>query len=95
MAEIQLEKKLTANQLYKQYKDEGGTLIFSDWLNREKTKGVFPLNGELNKEIETTLETFKKEDMKRTVFGFPTSTLLIVGGVIIAAIVASQILKKK
>lgn len=95
MAEIQLEKKLTANQLYKQYKDEGGTLIFSDWLNREKTKGVFPLNGELNREIETTLETFKKDDMKRTVFGFPTTTLLIVGGVIIAAIVASQILKKK
>jgi len=35
MQEMQLEKKLTANQLYKQYKDEGGTLIFSDWLNRE------------------------------------------------------------
>lgn len=95
MAEIQLEKKLTANQLYKQYKDEGGTLIFSDWLNREKTKGVFPLNGELNKEIETTLETYKKKDMKKTVFGFPTSTLLIVGGVIVAAIVVSQIMKKK
>ena len=42
--QVDLDKKLTANQLFKQYKDEGGTLNFSDWLTREKTKGIFPLN---------------------------------------------------
>ena len=49
--------KLTANQLFKQYKDEGGTLNFSDWLTREKTKGIFPLNSGLNEEINLSLET--------------------------------------
>jgi hypothetical protein len=47
VAELDLEKKLTANQLFKKYKEEGGTLNFSDWLTREKTKGVFPLNSGL------------------------------------------------
>lgn len=95
MEQTQLEQKLTANQLYKIYKDEGGTLSFSNWLNREKTKGVFPLNGELSNEISGTIETIRKKDMKKTVLGFPTSTLLIVGGVIVLAVIASQVLKKK
>jgi hypothetical protein len=95
MEQTQLEQKLTANQLYKIYKDEGGTLSFSNWLNREKTKGVFPLNGELNEEISGTIETIRKKDMKKTILGFPTSTLLIVGGVIVLAVIASQVLKKK
>ena len=95
MEQAQLEQKLTANQLYKIYKDEGGTLSFSNWLNREKTKGVFPLNGELNEEISGTIQTIRKKDMKKTILGFPTSTLLIVGGVIVLAVIASQVLKKK
>lgn len=95
MEQTQLEQKLTANQLYKIYKDEGGTLSFSNWLNREKTKGVFPLNGELNEEISGTIQTIRKKDMKKTILGFPTSTLLIVGGVIVLAVIASQVLKKK
>jgi hypothetical protein len=95
MEQTQLEQKLTANQLYKIYKDEGGTLSFSNWLNREKTKGVFPLNGDLNEEISGTIQTIRKKEMKKTIFGFPTSTLLIVGGVIVLAVIASQVLKKK
>ena len=58
------EKDLTANQLYKEYKDEGGTLKFSDWLTREKTKGIFPLNSNLNEEVQKTLKTVKEEQMK-------------------------------
>ena len=90
-----VEKKLTANQLFKQYKDEGGTLAFSDWLSREKTKGVFPINSNLNKEIGEKLFILKKEEMDKKVLGFPVSTLLIAGGVIVVAIVAVNLLKKK
>ncbi len=89
------EKDLTANQLYKEYKDEGGTLKFSDWLTREKTKGVFPLNSNLNEEVQKTLKTVKEEEMKKTYLGFPVSTLLIAGGVIILAVVAAKMFNKK
>lgn len=95
MEELKLDQKLTANQLYKQYKDEGGTLSFSAWLNREKTKGIFPLNEEISKDIVSTLDKIKKKDMNKTILGFPKTTLYIVGGVIVLAIVASQIMKKK
>ena len=90
MEDVNLEKKLTANQLFKEYKDEGGTLAFSDWLSREKTKGIFPINSNLNKEIGEKLFTLKKEEMDKKVLGFPLSTLLIAGGVIIVAIVAAN-----
>ena len=90
-----LEKKLTANQLFKEYKDEGGTLNFSDWLTREKTKGIFPINANLNQEVGRKLIDLKQEEMNKTVLGFPVSTLLIAGGVIIVAIVAVNVLKKK
>jgi len=93
---LDLEKKLTANQLFKQYKEEGGTLAFADWLSREKKKGVFPINANLNQDINNKLIELKnKEKMSKTVFGFPTKTLLLVGGIIVGAIVISQILKKK
>lgn len=93
--EVNLEKKLTANQLFKEYKDEGGTLNFSDWLTREKTKGIFPINSNLNQEVSKKLTDLKDEEMSKTVLGFPVSTLLIAGGVIIVAIVAVNVLKKK
>jgi hypothetical protein len=92
---VELDKKLTANQLFKIYKDEGGTLSFSEWLTREKTKGIFPLNGSLNEEVQKTIVKTKKEDMNKTVLGFPVRTLVIVGGVIVAAIIISKVMKKK
>jgi hypothetical protein len=95
VAEIDLEKKLTANQLFKKYKEEGGTLNFSDWLTREKTKGVFPLNSGLNEEINLTLNNLKIRKMDKTVLGFPVKTLYLVGGVIVAAVVISKLIKKK
>jgi hypothetical protein len=95
VAEIDLEKKLTANQLFKKYKEEGGTLNFSDWLTREKTKGVFPLNSGLNEEINLTLNKLKIKKMDKTVLGFPVKTLYLVGGVLVAAVVISKLIKKK
>lgn len=93
-AEIELDKTLTANQLYKIYKEEGGTLNFSGWLNREKTKGIFPLNGQLNEEVQKVIKQDKNEDMDKTVLGFPVKTLVLVGVVIVGAIVVSKMLKK-
>jgi hypothetical protein len=97
MAEtVDLEKKLTANQLYKIYKDEGGTKTFSEWLTREKTKGVFPLNGEVNEEVQKSiLNVQKDEKMNKTVLGFPVSTLVLVGVVIVGSVALSMYLKKK
>jgi hypothetical protein len=94
--ELNLEKKLTANQLFKQYREEGGTLAFADWLSREKKKGIFPLNANLNENInKKLLELKNNKDMSKTVFGFPTKTLLLVGGIIVGAIVLNQVLKNK
>lgn len=92
---LELDKKLTANQLYKIYKDEGGTKTFSEWLTREKTKGVFPLNGEVNEEVQKTIKQVKEKDMNRTILGFPVRTLVIVGVVIVGAVIVSTYLKKK
>jgi hypothetical protein len=96
-SQIDLDKTLTANQLFKIYKEDGGTLNFSEWLTREKTKGIFPLNDELNQEINLTLNKFKtkEKDMGKTVLGMPVRTLYIVGGIILLAVVARQIMKKK
>jgi hypothetical protein len=94
--EVNLEKKLTANQLFKQYKEDGGTLAFADWLSREKKKGIFPLNANLNENINNKLSELKnKKDMSKTVFGFPTKTLILVGGIIVAAVILNQVFKKK
>ena len=94
MEAVNLEKKLTANQLFKIYKDEGGTLGFSDWLTREKTKGVFPYNYKLNEEVQKTIIQVKKGEMNQTVLGFPVKTLVIVGGVLVAAYIVSRMIKK-
>ena len=92
---VDLERKLTANQLFKIYKDDGGTLNFSDWLTREKKKGVFPLNGALNEEIQKTLVKVKPKEMDKTVLGFPVRTLVIAGSVIVVAAIVSIYLKRK
>jgi hypothetical protein len=92
---IDLEKKLTANQLYKIYKDEGGTKTFSDWLTREKTKGIFPINSQLSDEVNEKIFKIKSEEMSNTVLGFPIRTLVIAGAIIVVGIIAAQVIKKK
>lgn len=88
-------KGLTANQLYKQYRDEGGTLNFSDWLNREKKKGVFPINKEVNEEVYMALNGMSEKEEKSRFLGLPTTPLIIMGVVIIGAIVYHRYMKKK
>ena len=87
----------SANQLFKKYKQDGGSLNFSDWLNKQKSKGIFPINENLDNEIQITINEINENDkkMNNTVLGFPVKTLYIVGGIIVAAIVINQILKKK
>ena len=91
------EMNESANQLFKKYKQDGGSLNFSDWLNKQKSKGIFPINENLDNEIKTTLNEINENDknMNKTVLGFPVKTFYIVGGIIVAAIVINQILKKK
>ena len=90
-------KELTANQLFKQYKEDGGTLNFSNWLSREKKKGVFPLNQNLNEEVYMALngimENSKKSDGR--ILGFPKSVLIITGVLIVGAIVYTQVIKNR
>lgn len=92
---LDLDKKLTANQLYKIYKDEGGTKTFSEWLTREKTKGVFPINSELSEEVNRSITKIKEKEMSNTILGFPIKTLAIAGAIIVVAVIAAQVIKKK
>ncbi|MFY8161480.1 MAG: hypothetical protein ACOVNU_09135 [Candidatus Kapaibacteriota bacterium] len=89
--------ELTANQLYKIYKEDGGTLKFSNWLTREKTKGIFPINSDLNEEVYMAINGVKENEKKNKnrVLGFPLSTLYIMGGIIVGAIIVSKLIKKK
>lgn len=85
----------SANQLYKKYKNEGGTLNFTEWLNREKAKGVFPLNAKINEEVNEIISQQNKDiDMKKKVLGFPVSTLVVAGLIIVGAVVYSKYYKK-
>lgn len=89
--DIQDSKPLTANQLYRLYKDNGGNLNFSDWLNREKAKGVYPLNSNISNDIIMSIEEIKnQENMKKTILGFPVSVLVITGVIIVGAIVYTK-----
>lgn len=93
----QLSEKVTANQLYKKYKDEGGTLQFAEWITREKAKGTFLLNGNLNAEVNQALEKIPAEDnsMDKTFLGFPVKTLVITGAVIVGAVIIAKLVKRK
>lgn len=44
--------ELSANQLYKK---SGSSLPFREWITREKTKGVFPLNQSANEDFEQSI----------------------------------------
>jgi hypothetical protein len=52
--ELEVTQK-TANALYKEYRKEGGTLSFANFIQREKDKGVFPLNMKLNEEVQNAI----------------------------------------
>jgi hypothetical protein len=104
MSEVLAEKQnvlyqKTANKLYKEYKNEGGTLSFKDFIQREKDKGVFPLNIELNDDIQASLISYKQnkkeEDMNKKILGLPVKTLVIAGSLILISLVAYKIIKNR
>jgi hypothetical protein len=95
MKDIDLEQTLTANQLWRTYKDDGGTLKFKEWITREKAKKVFPLDINFNADGSDSLTSLKTNNMDKTTLGFPNKTLFIVGGVVVAALVIHHFMKKK
>ena len=96
MEDIQT-KELTANQLYKQYKDDGGTLVFAKWLDREKKKGIFPLNMDLNNEVYKAINGVDGvSSTKKIVSSKPNHnmTILLILGVVVGAFVIYKTYKK-
>lgn len=65
---------MTANKMYKQYKKSGGTLVFKDWLDREKKKNFLnfegqstvPVNKPLTDSINQALDELHKESGLKT-----------------------------
>jgi len=94
MGEVET-KELTANQLYKQYKDDGGTLVFSKWLDREKKKGIFPLNMDLNNEVYKAISGIDDSSTKKSVLTKQKSNVAIylVLGLVIGSFVVYKIYK--
>lgn len=94
MGEVET-KELTANQLYKQYKDDGGTLVFSKWLDREKKKGIFPLNMDLNNEVNKAINGVNEKSIsaKSMSVGKSNTALFIVLGLVVGSFVAYKIYK--
>jgi hypothetical protein len=94
MGEVET-KELTANQLYKQYKDDGGTLVFSKWLDREKKKGIFPLNMDLNNEVYKAISGIDETSTKKSVLSKPKSNmaLYLVLGLVVGSFVVYKIYK--
>jgi len=90
------EKELTANQLYKQYKDDGGTLVFSNWLDREKKKGIFPLNMELNNEVYKAISGIDEDNVAKKVIKQKNNTnitIFVVLGLVIGSFVVYKLYK--
>jgi prophage maintenance system killer protein len=81
---------LTANQLYKNYKIEGGNMKFAEWINAQKNNGVYPINKELNsdvndalKELDVNIDKNKYQD------------LYIISAIFIVAIIVNKLIKNR
>lgn len=89
---------MTANQMYK---NSGSTLTFTEWLNREKQKGVvIPQQGvtdkiddELQKQLDGDEVNFIKSGEK-TVLGL-NKTMLIISTLIVLGAVGYTIYRKR
>tara|TARA_Y100000114_G_C11762524_1_gene330722 strand:+ start:3628 stop:3900 length:273 start_codon:yes stop_codon:yes gene_type:complete len=84
----------SANQ---RYKESGSTLPFTQWLNREKAKGVIiPQKGitdKIENEVGDKLKNPVQEKDKNKVFGLDKNILLL-SAVIILGAVAYRVYKK-
>jgi hypothetical protein len=82
---------LTANQLYKNYKINGGNLKFSDWITTQKNNGIYPLNKELDAEINNTLSELKSNPTDKNNY----QGLYIIGAIVVIAIIVNKLMKNK
>jgi hypothetical protein len=86
-----MNDKLTANQLYKNYKINGGNLKFKDWINAQKNNGIYPVNKELDNEVSSTLNQLDTKEGKK----YNYQTIYIFGAIIIATIIINKLMKNK
>jgi hypothetical protein len=86
-----MSEKLTANQLYKHYKINGGNLKFSDWITTQKNNGIYPLNKELDSEVNNTLSEIDNDKNNKNTY----QELYIIGAIFIVAIVVNKLMKNK
>jgi hypothetical protein len=86
-----MSDKLTANQLYKNYKINGGNLKFSDWINTQKNNGIYPLNKELDSEVNNKLNELETDKNDNNSF----QALYLFGAIIVVAIVLNKLMKNK
>jgi hypothetical protein len=82
---------LTANQLYKNYKINGGNLKFSDWITTQKKNGIYPLNKELDAEINNTLSELESNPTDKKNY----QGLYIIGTIVVVAIIVNKLMKNK
>lgn len=94
---------MTANQAYKEYKKGGGTLCFSEWLDREKKKMFLNFDGTssvlenkpLTDSINKTLDQIRRQGGLKTglenkyIFGVNRNVWIGIG---VAAVVATAII---
>ena len=86
-----MSEKLTANQLYKNYKINGGNLKFSDWITTQKNNGIYPLNKELDSEVNNKLNELETDKNDNNSF----QALYLFGAIIVVAIVLNKLMKNK
>jgi len=86
-----MSDKLTANQLYKNYRINGGNLKFSDWINTQKNNGIYPLNKELDTEVNNTLTELEKNKNDKNSY----QGLYIIGAIIVVAIIVNKLMRNK
>lgn len=98
----------TANQKYKEYKQGGGTLVFKEWIDRERKKNFLnldgtvdvPINKPLTDSINAAIQDLNKAGGVQTdlenkyIFGI-NRKVLILAGVGIIVTVAGVIIYKK
>jgi hypothetical protein len=98
-----------ANQVWKDYRSRGGTLGFTDFLDREKQKmfsadgqapGLFLVNQTLNDSVQAAIEKtlnsggLTQKESGRTIFGV-NKNIVIGGAVVITAAIILLIVKTK
>ncbi len=99
---------MTANQRYRQYKKDGGTLSFADYMNREKKKGFVNFDGQVdvpeNKPLSDSLTAVLNQMHQTAGYKTKADNKYILGlhrnvwigtGIVAAAVVAYVVYKNQ